>query len=150
MRKIDKINLIAKEIQLRDSKRIDTVYFHGYSMKPFLIEGDELTVEPVRWSRIRIGDIVTYRNGDKFPTYRVVRKAGNNLVLGPDNWPKRFKVRREDILGKVTQRHRKGEHLSCHNWRWIASGSYVIIRYVLIALRVRLRSSLGGSVKRVF
>ena len=60
--------LLAKELQLLNSTESRTLYFHGQSMFPFLREGDELIVQRTDWNEIRVGDVVTYRLADKFPT----------------------------------------------------------------------------------
>ena len=113
---------------LENSKILGAVIFHGNSMSPFLEDGDELIVIPVRWEEIKIGDIVTYRHGDKFPTYRVARKMQDSLLLKPDNWPQLFKVCRDDLLGKVVERRRKESSLSCTDWQWIFSSQRVLCR----------------------
>src|ERR1700730_13830847 len=89
--------LIAKELQLEVSSRQRTLYFHGESMRPFLVEGDEVVVEPVDWGSIRPGDVITYRHSDLFPTRRVMRRTEEGLLLWCDNWPERtFRANRED------------------------------------------------------
>ena len=65
---------------------------------PFLRDGDELVVERVAWEAIRVGDIVTYRLDDRFPTCRVVARLGGKLLLKADNWPaSSFQVWPEDV-----------------------------------------------------
>ncbi len=119
---------IAKELQLENSKILGPVIFHGNSMSPFLEEGDELIVITVNWGEIKIGDIITYRLDKKFPTYRVVNKLQDYLLLKPDNWPQIFQVPREDILGKVIERKRGESSLSDTNWQWIFSLRLILLR----------------------
>jgi hypothetical protein len=121
--------LIAKELQLEVSSKQRTLHFHGESMRPFLVEGDEVVVEPVEWDRIRLGDVVTYRYLDRFPTRRVVRKADDTLILWCDNWPDRiFKAPRADVLGHAVAR-RRGD-------AWLAAGD---LAWKLARLRAMLR-----------
>jgi len=42
-------------------------------MLPFLREGDQMAVAPVAWEDIRVGDILTYRFLERYPTRRVTR-----------------------------------------------------------------------------
>jgi signal peptidase I len=123
-----KIKTLAKELQLRLSWLIGAVTFHGESMLPFLKDGDELIVEPVDWNGIRAGDIVTCRDSDKFPTYRVLKKIDDTLLLKADNWLEPFHVRREDVLGKVVKRQRGDSSLSYKSWKWRTYSRYILLR----------------------
>jgi signal peptidase I len=123
------INTVAKELQLENSEIIGTVIFHGKSMSPFLEQGDELIVKPLKWKEIKIGDVVTYRFDDKFPTYRVIRKFKTYLLLKPDNWQQIFEVKRKDLLGKVIERKRVNSTLSCTNWKWTLQSYLIISKY---------------------
>jgi MoaA/NifB/PqqE/SkfB family radical SAM enzyme len=111
----------AQELQLRESANGATVLFHGNSMNPFLQDGDELRVEPVTYDEIAVGDIITFRLRDHFPTLRVLYKGRNKLVLGADNWRERkFATWREFVLGRVVARTRDGKTLaaSAPAWKW--------------------------------
>lgn len=110
---------LARELQLTDGRM--AVEFHGRSMEPFLLDGDDLEVEPVAWDDIRAGDIVTYRLDERFPTFRVVRVLPSKLILRGDNWPfADFEAWPEDILGRVTARVRGTVRLRTVDaeWRW--------------------------------
>jgi len=111
--------LVAKELQLTRSSRQQSLYFHGESMRPFLVEGDEVVVEPVDWDAIRIGDVITYRHLDRFPTRRVMRKMKTELLLWCDNWPERqFRATRDEVLGRAVARRRGAVWLSAHQLPW--------------------------------
>ncbi len=108
---------IAREIQLLHGA--SGAQFHGRSMEPLLRDGDELAVEPVRWADIRVGDILTYRLDDRYPTLRVVRRFPGRLVLRGDNWPfADFDVWPEDILGRVVGRGRNGAFRRAQDLAW--------------------------------
>lgn len=113
--------------------------FHGESMKPFLEDGDEIIVMSVKWKEINVGDIVTYRLDDKFPTYRVVSKMEDKLILKPDNWMIAYEIPREDVLGKVVERRRGGSSLSCADWLWILFSQRVLLgerkRHIISKIR---------------
>ena len=123
-----RIKAVAKELRLRYSRQIGTVTFHGESMLPFLKDGDELIVEPANWNEIRRGDIVSYRDSDKFPTYRVLKKVDDTLQLKADNWLEPFHVPRVDVLGKVVERQRDNSNLSCNSLKWRAYAHYILLR----------------------
>lgn len=109
----------AQELQLRESVHGSTVLFHGSSMYPFFRDGDELRVEPVTYDEIAVGDIITFRLRDHFPTLRVLYKGRNKMVLGADNWHERkFATWREFVLGRVTARTRDGKTLRADAPAW--------------------------------
>jgi hypothetical protein len=95
-------------------------------MRPFLVEGDCVVVAAVVWDDIRVGDLITYRVQDKFPTRRVVGRSLQGLHLWCENWPeRRFWTARDDVLGRAVARKR-GETwiMSDHSeWRWPAAGA---------------------------
>ena len=123
--------LIAKELQVAVSSSKRTLYFHGESMRPLLVEGDEVVVEPVAWERIRRGDIITYRYLDRFPTRRVVGKSEDRLDLYCDNWPGRsFTTTRTDVLGRAIARKRDGVWLTVNDREWKRARRTAMIRFL--------------------
>ena len=110
---------IARELLLRGSSESSPVYFHGYSMEPFLTEGDLMIVDPVAWEEIRRGDIITYRHQDKFPTRRVVGIGKGTLDFWCENWPtRRFRAARHDVLGRAVARRRNGHWIRSDGPEW--------------------------------
>jgi translation initiation factor IF-1 len=136
--------LIAKELQLEVSSKQRTLHFHGESMRPFLVEGDQVVVEPVEWDRIRLGDVITYRYLDRFPTRRVVRKTDEELLLWCDNWPDRsFKAARDDVLGHAVARRRGDAWLAAGDFAWKLARVRAMLRWQLRhTRRVRLPRTL--------
>jgi len=99
-------------------------YFHGQTMLPHLVEGDWVVTEPVRAEDVRLGDVVTYRFEDKFPTRRVVardRRTRTFTIMG-DSIPGRrdYLVPFDDVLARVVKRQRGDAWLatSDRSWRW--------------------------------
>ena len=134
----DDTRLIAKELQLSISSQRRALYFHGTSMDPFHRDGDEVVVAPLSWQEIRIGDIVTYRFDDKFPTRRVVWKTAERVQLWCENWPeRRFAASRDDVLGRAVARKRNGQWITRRDPEWRAARRAALLRY---ARRVLLPS----------
>src|SRR3972149_9018543 len=51
----------------------------GFSMRPFIRDGDFITVSPIENSSIRIGDVVFYSTAEnKVIAHRVIKKYGKN------------------------------------------------------------------------
>jgi hypothetical protein len=121
---------IARELQVELSSQERTLYFHGESMRPFLGEGDEVVVKPVAFEEIRLGDVVTYRYGEKFPTRRLMRRMPDHLVMWCENWPNRyFQTRREDILGLAVARKRDGQWITHRDREWRAARRSALLKY---------------------
>ena len=121
---------VARELQVELSSERRTLYFHGESMRPFLGEGDEVVVTPVAVEDIRLGDVVTYRYGDKFPTRRLVRRTPDHLEMWCENWPGRyFETRREDVLGLAVARKRDGKWITHRDREWRAARRSALLKY---------------------
>ena len=121
---------VARELQVALSSEERTLYFHGESMRPFLGEGDEVVVRPVPFDEIRLGDVVTYRYGEKFPTRRLMRRAPDRLVMWCENWPNRyFETRREDILGLAVARKRDGRWITHEDSEWRSARRSALVKY---------------------
>jgi hypothetical protein len=141
--------LVAKELQLALSSEERTLYFHGESMRPFLVEGDEVVVTPVDWDAIRLGDVITYRFGEKFPTRRLIRRIGEDIELWCENWPDRyFRARREDVLGQAIARKRDGQWLTIRDREWRAARRSALIKYWRFVATPRAARRVRGVVGR--
>lgn len=135
--------ILAQEIRLRRSADWGAVYFHGKTMLPFLQEGDLLVVVPVAWGQLRVGDVVTYRDDDKFPTRRIVwidRRREVAIIMGdsiPDR--RRYRVPRSEVLGRVVSRERAGRTIGRHHPIWYYYTLKAILKEYLRELRYRFR-----------
>jgi len=147
------VRLIAKELQLALSSESRTLYFHGTSMHPFLVEGDEVVVVPVDWREIHIGDVVTYRFEDKFPTRRVVWKTSEGVRLWCESWPqRRFYASRGDVLGRAVARRRGGRWITPRHPEWRAGRRAALLLYVhrvTLPYCVRVPRRAGGKLARL-
>lgn len=151
--------LIASELLLELSSETSTLYFHGESMRPFLMEGDELMVAPVAWADIRIGDLITYRRAEKFPTRRVVWRSRDVLHLWCDNWPeRRFYTVREDVLGRAVARKRAATWITHRDREWLAVRRAALVAYwrrfaipisIKLARRAAMKIHRGTRIQRL-
>lgn len=139
----DRARLIGKELQVELSSAEHSLYFHGTSMLPFLREGDLVIVRPFAWDELRRGDIVTYRDGDKFPIRRVFNKNADRLSLRCDGWGTfGIHARADDILGRAEARFRDGRWITTSDPEWRRATRRAIARAMARAWRRALRYSL--------
>ena len=125
---------VARELQLLNAPTMD-VMFHGFSMEPLFREGDQMILESVAFDDIRVGDIITYRHEDKYPTRRVLGKTGNRLDLWCDNWPsRRFSTTADQVLARVVSRKRGGALLANHDAEWRRRTRRAINKYRYLEL----------------
>jgi hypothetical protein len=141
----DDVRIAAMELQLQRS-HLEPAYFHGYLMLPLLREGDEVEVEPVSGEQVRVGDVVTYRDADKFPTRRVMEVRPHEravVIMGDSIRPRRiWLVAFDDVLARVVRRRRNGTWMTTSHWRWRAQRARVVLRYQIAA------SPIGDAVRR--
>lgn len=87
----------------------------GFSMSPFIKDGDILTIAPVRRSSPNFGDVVVFMHPTtgKLVIHRIIgKRAGSYLVKG-DNAPEDDGfIDRATILGRVTRVERNGRYVS--------------------------------------
>lgn len=144
------IDIVARELRLLHSDTLGAIEFHGSSMTPFLRDGDELVIEPVAFDDVAVGDVVTFRLEEKFPTYRVVKKRPHKLVLRGDNWPGRiFFAWREDVVGRVVARRRGDETLRRGDPAWRAAAAYVRLRDGARTAKHRVTTRIVGLRRRL-
>ena len=141
--------LVARELQLAISSGQRTLYFHGESMRPFLVEGDEVVVAPLNWDAVRVGDVITYRLDEKFPTRRLMRQIGDDIELWCENWPDRyFRARREDVLGQAIARKRDGQWITRNDREWRVARRSALIKYWRLVATPRAVRNVRGVVGR--
>ncbi len=142
------IRAAAWELRLATSATAEGVEWHGRSMEPFFREGDGVGIKPVAWDDIAVGDIITYRLEDKFPTYRVVKKRPHKLILAADHWPGRiFRVWPEDVVGRAESRLRDGRRIDRRSPEWRLTARRVQLRNLARTALHRARRR-AGDVRR--
>ena len=83
----------------------------GTSMLPLLRQGRDLfTLEKKNQSRCRVGDVVLYRQGEKYVLHRVVEVREHDYVILGDNCVRReFGITDADMIGVMTGFVRNGK-----------------------------------------
>jgi len=87
----------------------------GFSMSPFIRDGDILTVSPVPPDALTVGDVaaVVHPATRKLVIHRVTRLAGDVVTVHGDNAVSPDEpIPRADILGRVTRVERNGRDIS--------------------------------------
>jgi signal peptidase I len=126
------------------------VMFHGTSMDPLLFEGDLVVVDDVGFSDIRVGDIVTYRYLDRYPTRRVVGIRPDRLTLWCDAWPNLvFRAAPDDVLGRAVARIRNGHRLDATANEWLVRRDRALRTYRRTQPRLFVRRVIGGVRRRL-
>jgi signal peptidase I len=140
----DHARMIGKELQVSVSSTDRSLYFHGNSMLPFLQEGDMVVVRPVAWADLSRGDIVTYRNGEKFTTRRIFSKQADRLTLYCDGWKYlHFYAHRDDILGRAEARLRGDLWITMSDPEWRRTARRSLLHAWWRSLRGRFRPATG-------
>lgn len=86
----------------------------GFSMSPFIKDGDVVTVLPLGDSGPRVGDVVAFRfpATGKSAVHRVVKRMGQGYVVRGDNADEADgTVSRDRIIGVVSRVERDGKRV---------------------------------------
>ncbi len=98
----------------------------GWSMAPFIKNGDVITVAPLQRSFPGIGEVIAFvRPGEeRLVVHRVVGWRNNAAIFQGDNYQEHTEeiVPQENLLGKVTQIERNGHKI----WLGLGPERYVI------------------------
>ena len=87
----------------------------GFSMYPFIKDGDVITVSPLRRTSLSLGDVVAFipPRTEKLTIHRVIGKKGNSCLIRGDNTSQNDGLIHEtNILGYVTRVERDGKKVS--------------------------------------
>ena len=87
----------------------------GFSMRPFIEDGDVITVVPFSASEARAGDVVAFIDprADKLAVHRIVAKSDRGILMRGDNLPEEDgTVPMDNLLGLVAKVERQGHEVS--------------------------------------
>jgi signal peptidase I len=120
----------------------------GYSMSPFIREGDTVFVSPLLGQKLRVGQVVAFIQSKSglLLIHRVVCHKGSHILVQGDNMHRRDadRVSLENILGCVTQVKRNGQSV------WFGQGAigYWISLFSRLELLTPIVSVLRGLFSR--
>jgi hypothetical protein len=86
----------------------------GFSMSPFIRDGDVITVAPLPGTSLQLGDVLAsiHPKTGKLIVHRVVRKWGNSCLINGDAVPETDGlVSRVNVLGRVSNVERDGKEV---------------------------------------
>jgi ribosomal protein S18 acetylase RimI-like enzyme len=114
-REVDLLKL-SKDI-LRKGKSI-RFQARGWSMRPFIQDGDFITISPVENFSLKVGNVVLYSaSGNRIIVHRIIRKYKKEgkitfFIKGDAAFGSPDRVDAQNVLGKVTAVERKGRRRS--------------------------------------
>ena len=114
----------------------------GWSMTPFIRDGDVITVAPLLQALPGVGEVVAFMRpeGGNLVVHRVVAHRARGVFIQGDNGRDQADgiIPQENLLGRVTRIERNGRSI----WIGLGSERYVIAwlsrTYLLIPLRDRI------------
>lgn len=85
----------------------------GWSMYPMIKEGDVLEVMPVPWRKVRVGDVLFYRSGERLLVHRVIGRCsdepGDRIRARGDAFLQADPpICEQDMVGRVDAIYRPG------------------------------------------
>ena len=115
----------------------------GWSMTPFIRDGDVVRVAPLRRSAPALGEVVAFIHPDagEVIVHRVIGRRGASCLIQGDNAPSGADgfVPGENILGRVTRVEREGRVI----WLGLGPERYLIALLSRSGLLLPLRLRLG-------
>ena len=120
-RSIDTTEYLSTVLTLLEAEKRDVpVPIKGFSMVPFLREGDTVYLNSLPCPP-RVGDVVLYKRADgTFVLHRIAKRFsnGNYLLLG-DNQTIREPIKKEQILAIATSAKRKNKIITEKSSVWL-------------------------------
>ena len=115
----------------------------GWSMTPFIHDGDIICVSPIQEKHPGVGEVVAYLQpiSEKLVVHRLVRRFGNNWLILGDNTPEVTgeRIPSINLIGRVTRIEREGKKV----WLGLGPERYLIALFsstgTLLPLLVRMR-----------
>ena len=131
---------VEERIEAGEREKITLV---GTSMRPTLLEGDVLTLEPLSGDPM-VGDIVLFRYGGRHLLHRIVAIANGIYTTQGDNCVATESCRREDIVARLAtvEKHNRLKHFVV---RWFGhKGRRQLRPWYFVALAILMWAPLNG------
>jgi hypothetical protein len=111
-------------IQLLETQHAIRFQATGSSMRPFILDGDSVEIQPSNSSIFNCGDIVLYNLASgRLLIHRIVQVRVHKLLiqgdsmLAPDGW-----IDPQQVLGKASALYRNGKRIELASPGWVAAG----------------------------
>ncbi|MCC7430889.1 signal peptidase I [bacterium] len=92
------------------------VVVKGFSMKPFIFDGDKIKIKFIEAKKIKFGDIVVFKSNEKLVVHRIIRTIERHDLLyfweKGDNRRFPTEINENDLVGKVVEIERSGKIVS--------------------------------------
>lgn len=99
----------------------DLLFFKtsGFSMRPFLKEGEKLVIKKTAAKDLRIGDIILYRLDNRLVCHRLIKKTkGYSIYTRGDNCDKSDgPISQDAVLGAAIAVMKNNHLISLTGWR---------------------------------
>ena len=121
----------------------------GWSMAPFIQDGDVITVSPLRHSMPGVGEVVAFVRPEEevLVVHRVVARRGAYSFIQGDSVADHSDgmIPAENLLGRVTRIERNGHHV----WVGLGPERYMIAWLSRARLLIPLKTHLAYWLKRL-
>ena len=122
----------------------------GWSMSPFIQDGDVITVSPLPSNLPRVGEVVAFvrPEDERLVVHRVLARRNSAVFIQGDNGPglpDGF-IPRDALLGRVTRIERRGKAV----WLGLGPERFAIAWLSRLALLIPLRDRLGTLFTSIF
>jgi phage repressor protein C with HTH and peptisase S24 domain len=125
----------------------------GWSMIPFIRDGDVITVDPITSEPCQLGQVVAFRSTDErcLVVHRIVARTDAGYLIQGDNAMNESDgiIRHEQLLGQVSRVERNGRRIWLGQGpgrvfiAWLSRGGYLAhLRLSLMGLRDKIRKLL--------
>lgn len=113
----------------------DLIYINtsGYSMWPFLKQGEKLMVKKIPVENLKRGDLVLYRAGDRLVCHRLMKKAEN----------------KEEVLFYVRGDNSLSPPECIAKDRYVGKAVAVVKNDKIFSLETKMRGHIGGIIVAV-
>jgi signal peptidase I len=140
------VGVLAKGCRFRFRAR-------GWSMNPFIRDGDIICVSPIQEKNPSVGEVVAYiqPTSGKLVVHRLVNRSGDNWVILGDNTLKASgeQVPIVNLIGRVTGIKRGGKNI----WLGLGPERYLIALFsrtgTLLPLQMRVRQIYKRRLPRI-
>lgn len=119
----------------------------GWSMAPFIQDGDVITVSPFSHSQPGTGEVVAFVRPEtgSLVVHRIVARGATSSLLQGDNGSEFYdgKIPQENLLGRVTRVERNGHPI----WLGLGPERHIIARLSAAGLLAPLRHTFATLTK---